>query len=514
MKKQRKRQTSRNIILNILAFGVQFVTNFYISPVIVGEVGAVANGFISLANDFTSYASVLASVFNSVAARFIATAYYKKDYQRANAYFNSLLIANIGLSAVLGTVGIIVVAHLDSILSIPETLVFDVKLTFLIVFVSYIITLLTLVFTTSTFVSNRTDIQGIRNIISYIIKFACVVIFLNLVSIRIYWISIASLIATAVVAVMNVRLTKVLTPELSLDPGCARREYILELGKSGCWMAFNSISTILLRGLDLTIANVMIGGQEMGLLSIARTFPNTFTGIIGTLAPIFTPVFIALYARGETEALVKKIKESIRICAGILFVPICGFIVFSPDFYRLWQGSLSETEISIVTMLSNITVVQAFFNGTTATMAQISVVVNKLKLPVLVTFVCGLVSIILDFLLLRFTNLGIYAIVLSPTLVLVLRYVLFNSLYGAYCLNRPKSEFVKTVIRTWCTIPVLLLMMLVVRKILPVSSWSGLILDAAVCATVGYIIVILIIDHRKLMGAVTMVIKKMRKGGA
>ena len=285
-----KKQNYKNIAMNIVAFIVQFFISFYISPLIVSKVGASAYGFIGLANDFVSYAAIIATVFNSVASRFIANSFYKEDYTTANYYFNSLIAANIVISAILGVAGVLLVPNLDKVLSIPNTLVFDVKLTFALIFVSYIISLLTLVFTTSTFVTNRTDIQGIRNIIQYLIRFALIIVFLNFVSIRIYWVALATLVATSVIAVLNIGLTKKLTPELKIDLHNAKKRYAFDLAKSGSWMALTSISTVLLRGLDLTVANLFVGDYEMGLLSIARTIPNNVTSIIATIAPIFTPL--------------------------------------------------------------------------------------------------------------------------------------------------------------------------------------------------------------------------------
>ncbi len=49
--------------MNIVAFIVQFFISFYISPLIVSKVGASAYGFIGLANDFVSYAAIIATVF-------------------------------------------------------------------------------------------------------------------------------------------------------------------------------------------------------------------------------------------------------------------------------------------------------------------------------------------------------------------------------------------------------------------------------------------------------------------
>lgn len=502
-----KKQGYKNIIFNILAFVVQFIISFYISPKIVSSVGAAAYGFIGLANDFVTYASIIATVFNSVAARFIANSFYKKDYEQANKYFNSLIVANIIISGILGLAGMLLVPNLDKVLVVPAEIVFDVKLTFALIFASYIVSLITMVFTTSTFVSNRTDIQGVRNIIQYIVRFAFIIIFLNFVAVHIYWIAAATLIAIVVVAILNVRLTKKLTPELSINLKYARKDSAFELAKAGCWMALTNISVILIRGLDLTVANLMVGDYEMGLLSISRTMPNNITAIIGTLAPIFTPVFIMHYSKNDMPGLVKSVKKSIKTMAMILFVPVSGFIVFSYDFYALWQKSLSHQELMIVTLLSVYTVIQAYFNATTATMAQLSVVANKLKLPVFVSLGCGILSIGAELLLLKFTDLGLYAIVIPTTVVMILRYVLFNSIYAAECLEQPKRIFFADTIKTWLTIPVLIAIMWGIRTILPITTWFDLVVNALICAVVGYILMLILFGRDD----VRIVINKIKK---
>ena len=348
-------------------------------------------------------------------------------------------------------------------------MIFDVKLTFALVFASYIVTLVTQVFTTSTFVTNRTDIQGIRNIIQHIVRFACVVLFLNFISVRIYWVSMAALIAATVVAVMNVGLTKKLTPELKINIKYAKVSYAKEL---------------------------------------ARTMPNTVTSIINTIAPLFTPVFIAFFAKNQILGLVENVKQTIEKMAIIMFVPITGFIVFSFDFYSLWQKSLTKEEIFLVTMLSTITVIQAYFNSVTATMAQISVVVNKLVLPVCVSVGCGVLSILIDFALLLFTDIGLYAIVISPTIVMVLRYVIFNSIYAAYCLKQKKTCFLPRVIRTWLSVPLLLGTMFLVRFLRPADSWMWLAVDVLLCAVIGYAEMAVLFDRKKIKKILCKIKKK------
>lgn len=499
------KQTMKNIILNILAFGVQFIISFFVSPRVVGKVGATAYGFLSLANGFTSYATILTTVFNSVAARFIANAFYKKKYDEANSYYNSLIAANFVISIMLAVVGALFVPNISRLLSVPESILVDVEITFALVFVSYIISVLTLAFTTATFVTNRTDLEGVRNIISQLVRLAVIVVFLTFFNIKIYWVAFAAAVSGVALSIMNISLTKKLTPELRFDYKYASRKYAFELASSGGWMAFTQISNLLMRGLDLVIANLFIGNYEMGLLSIARTMPNQITSVIGTITPIFTPVFILYYSQKKKTELINNVKKSIETIALIAFVPITGYIVYSEEFYTLWQNSLNTSEIRMITILSTVTVIQAYFNLTTGTMAQLSLVTNKLKLPVFVSFGCGILNIFVVAALLNFTNLGVYAIVLSSTIIMVLRYILFNSMYAAHVLDCPKNIFYGTVLKAWISIPFLFVIIYVVKRAIPVHSWLTLILSAVVAAFFGYAFMCLLFGRsyiKKIIGKV------------
>ena len=273
-------------------------------------------------------------------------------------------------------------------------------------------------------------------------------------------------------------------------------------------MALTSISTVLLRGLDLTVATIFVGDHEMGLLSIARTIPNNVTSIIATIAPIFTPLFISYYAKNNMTELTNSVKKTINTMALILFVPISGFIVFSYDFYSLWQKSLSSEELLSITMLSTLTVIQAYFNSVTSTMAQISVVVNKLKLPVFVSLGSGIVSIVAEIVLIKFFGLGLYAIVLSTTVIMIIRYVVFNSFYAAWCLKQPMAYFLPAALKTWLSIPALIILMVLIRTALPVHSWMGLCLDTVIAGGLGYAFMLVVYGREELNTILNKVKKK------
>ncbi len=260
----------------------------------------------------------------------------------------------------------------------------------------------------------------------------------------------------------------------------------------------------------MTVANIFLGDYENGIaFSIARTIPNNVTSIIATIAPIFTPMFIAYYAQNNITGLKNNVKKTINTMALILFVPISGFIVFSYDFYTLWQNSLSSEELMLVTALSTLTVIQAYFNSVTSTMAQISVVVNQLKLPVFVSLGTGIISLVAEIVLIKFFGFGLYAIVISTTAVMIIRYVVFNSFYAAWCLKQPTNVFFfPTVLKTWLSIPILLALMILIRIILPIHSWMGLCIDALIAGCLGYVFMILFYGRDELKTLMNFKLKK------
>lgn len=471
------------------------IIGFYIAPILISKLGTEAYGFIGLSNDFTNYIAIITTLFNSMAARFITLAIAKGDFKKANIYFNSILATNVLLSSLFCIFTIIIVLNINKFINIPTKFIIDVKLTFLFTFITYIVSVLTSIFTISTYIKNRLDIQGARNLIQYLIRLLFIIIFLNALTIKIYLISIATLIATIIIAVFNINITKKLTPEIEIKFKYVKPGAVKELAKSGGWLVFINLSEILMRGLDLLIANLLFGSYQMGLLSVARTFPGYFSLIIGVIAPIFTPGFISLFAVNKTKELIQSTKESIKSMALIMMVPITGFIVFSTNFYTLWLKNYSSEEIRIMAILSTITVIQTYFNSVTATMAQISVVTNKLKLPVILSFFCGLINLITVIILVKTTNLGVYAIVLSSTVIICLRYVLFNSYYCSRLLGQNTITFLLPVIKIWLTIPVLFIIMLLYKHYIVIDSWIDLIIAAIICGICGYMIEFVLLDR-------------------
>lgn len=87
-----KRATLINIFAALITLGVQMFISFWLSPFVVGKLGEEAYGFINLANNFVSYASLVSVAINSMACRYISVEYNSGNKEKAKSYFAPSLL--------------------------------------------------------------------------------------------------------------------------------------------------------------------------------------------------------------------------------------------------------------------------------------------------------------------------------------------------------------------------------------------------------------------------------------
>ena len=127
------------IIANLISFGIQMFISLFITPIILEKIGTEAYGFIGLANDFIVYLSLITTIINSVSARFITLSWCEKKKEKAEKYFNSVIVMNIILIMLFIIIGCIYIPNITFFSNVPSNIVSDVKYTFLFTLISYIV---------------------------------------------------------------------------------------------------------------------------------------------------------------------------------------------------------------------------------------------------------------------------------------------------------------------------------------------------------------------------------------
>lgn len=493
---EKKKRLVINLISNIISFVLQLGISFILTPIITEKVGTVAYGFIGLSNNFISYANIFTVIINSMASRFITYEITKGNIKEANKYYSSVFFMNIIMSIIVAIFSIIFMININSILEIPIELDNDVKITFILSFINLILSIMSTIFTVATYVKDRLDLEAIRNIVGNILKAIFLIFVFSLLQPRIYYITIGGVIFTVFILFANVKLTKRLLPELNINIKNFDRRSILTLTKSGIWNSINNLSKVLLTGLDLLIANIFIGADAMGLLSIAKTIPTTIENLLSTIANIFSPRFIILYSKRKIRKLVDEVNYSTRIIAFIMIVPIAGFIIFGREFFTLWLPKETVSNINEIQILSILSLLPYVVSVSNFSLFILDTATNKLKRPVIATLTIGILSIVTTIILLKFTNLGIYAVAGVSSIYWILKVIVFNNINAARNLRIKWNSFLGQFFKNTGCLVLIMLLFKIIKIPFTLDSWKGFVLGVGVAAIIGYIVSFIVLFPR------------------
>ncbi len=493
------KQMSINVIASIISFSITLGINFFLTPHLVKTLGTEAYGFIGLANNFVQYATVVTAALNSMSGRFISIAYHRGDKEKASRLFSSVLVADMVIAGVLLVLATVTVMFIDSILDIPAGLVTSVKITFGLTFLTFIVSVITAIFTTATYVKNMLFINSIRDIISNLLKVSIIVGLFVFLPAKLYYISCAMLASGIFLLIANINVKRKILPDVEINLKKFEFGLVKVLVAAGVWMSLAQLSTVLLSGLDLLICNLTIGATMMGILSIAKTVPMSFAGLIALLGNVFAPHYTILYAKNDIKGLVKEVKFTSKILSFIMTVPIAGFIVFGFDFYRLWQPTKTGDELMMIQILSLLTCLQYLFTAHTQCLTMLNSVCNKMKLPVFVALGVGVLSTAIVLITVNFFSLGdnaVYAIAGVSSILMTLRSIIFIPIYSAYLLKQNKFTFYPSIFRSWLTFGVVCVLFILIHMFTHVTSWLSLILICGISAVLGYIVSLFVLFSR------------------
>lgn len=507
-----KKRVITNLICNIASFVIQLIINFAISSILVEKVGDAAYGFVGLATNFISYASIFTAALNSMAGRFVSYEVNQGNIENANKYYSSVFFANILISFLVFILSIFITLNINSLINVPSELLIDVKITFFLSFVNLILSLITVVFNIGAFVKNRIDLISLKNILGNIIRVIVLTICFSVLTPKIYYIPFSSVIMSIFLVFSYYRITKRICPELVISKKNVSNNYIKKLISSGIWNSINSLSRTLLTGLDLLIANLFIGPVEMGVLSLAKTIPTAIENFLSTFSTTFNPQFLILYSENKIEELIEYVNYSLKVVGLIMLVPIAMITVFGKDFFHLWLPYKTNEELIKLQMLSILSLLPFMVSSSNFTLFVLDSVTNKLKKPVVATFIMSLLSTITTLLLLKFTNLGIYAIAGVSSIYWVLKAFFFNTINAAKNLNIKWNTFFKQFLKNLGVFVILMLFYILLKQFIILDSWKKFFIVSFAIIVLGYCLAfVLILNNKERKKIVEKVLIKLGK---
>lgn len=478
-----KRQFAINLLFSVIAFVLNFGISFFITPYITNQFGTEAYGFVKLANDFANYATLLSIPLNSMASRFLMLEIERGNIKEAKKYYSSITVANLVLAVTMVLASFLCVLYLERFLTIPATLIYEVKLTFAFTFTSFIANLLFSMHGNCYYLTNTLGISSMRDALMTILRSIVIIVLFSVTVPRISYVAIGALAATLFSLIYNFHYHKKLTPEFKFCYKEFEPKKLIDVISAGIWNSITKLSQIFSSGLDLLLTNLMIDSTMMGYLSVAKTIPALAASFNSTIANVFSPNLMKLYARNDMEGLKKAAKASMRFMCLFTSIPNAIMITMGKDFFDLWvPGQPSQ----LINILSVLTIINSCVTGPAQPLYQIFTITNKIKQSSLVLILYGALSVIFTCICLLFTNLGVYAVAGVSLLGSVIVALFYHIPYAAKYIGLPKSTFfpeiVKSVISTALLCGVGYIINMVMNQS---SSWFMWFVGACLAGVIG-----------------------------
>lgn len=482
------RRLAINMFATLVTFIVGFAISFFLSPFIVGRLGRAAYGFVGLSNNIISYTGLLTVALNSMAGRFVSIHYLNGDKKGANEYFSSVVFANIILAVLIAVIAVFTVGFIQYIFTVPNNLLSDVRLLMSLLFLNSIIGLITGIFSIATFITNRLYLSSIRNVIGNIINAICLVSIFCLFDPHIWYIGLCGLIGSLYTVITNYILKRRLTPDLNANIRNFQWPKIFELLKSGAWNVIGKLNDIFKNGLDLLYANIFVGAELMGTLSISKAVSSIALGLFGAVAGNFSPELTAIYAKGDISLLTHELKKTIRILSCLSTPILCGLYTLSGDFFKLWQPTQDHNQLWILSCLG---IVSYILTLPTEGLWNVFTLTNKLKystLTLLIESSSVVITVLIAMQLVKDPNVRLMLIaVISPSFGFI-RNATFLPMYSAHCIGQKITIFYPPLMKAIISFILATAICFGIRSLFTIDSWAMFLLVAVIIGGVSFAI--------------------------
>lgn len=204
----------QTIIVSGLSVLIGYLINFFVTPYITSNIGMDAYGFVSIAGTTVNYATIITTALTSFIVRYISISYHEDNLEEANKYYSSSIAASAVLAGIIFVFAACITSKLELFLNIPEELVTSVKTLFVIVYINFFVTTITIPFGASAYIKNRLDITGYAKVAGHLCNVAVLLLLFTLFEPRVWFVTLGTLSVSIISLTVSYIMTKKITPEL------------------------------------------------------------------------------------------------------------------------------------------------------------------------------------------------------------------------------------------------------------------------------------------------------------
>lgn len=420
-----KYRVSKNILYN---FGGQVALLFLgvlTTPIIIHKLGNENFGVLVLITSLVGYFSILDFGLGAAIIKNISEAYAKKDQKElkkiiSTAFSTFLIIGILGAVLIICLTRILV----NNVLHISPVISSSVETAFYISSLSFLISMISVVFVSIPSAFQRMDIVNIRNILLGLFNTLGTILLLvlgfNLIAIVI-WNVLTAILAALFFFIIISRLL----PDASLTIGFDR-EIFQKLFRFGGFKFISNISGQITFQLDRFLIGVFYPISFLAFYNPPLSLiQKSFSSILNITGATF-PAVTESHTIGDMERIQKLYLRMSRLIAFITFPVLAIFFIGAEQLINLWLGGEFAREGAPVLRIFSIAYI---FIAISAAPVVVSEGMNKPKIPAFFGALGALINLIAALILIpRFGIQGAALALLVNCVLQVPVFVLFVSI--------------------------------------------------------------------------------------
>lgn len=433
-----------NLVTNIGNFIMTIVIGLWMTPYLIHHLGVTGYGLIPLITGVISYLSVFTLSINASVGRFVTLLMERGEAEPANRVFNTALFCIVAILLFLLPAGVWTVSHVRMFLVIPAGYERQVHWLFICALTVFMLTQLASPFEIASYCRNRFDLRNGIAILTLLIRVGAIVFLFHLSSPRIWHVGIGYLLAALVTVIGAVVVWRILLPQLSIAPLLFDWAVLKELVGMGGWVVVNYIGSVLFLGVDLIIANRLLGPQAAGRYTTVLQWSVLLRLMAGTVAAVFGPSVLYYYARQDHGGLVSYLCRAVKFMGLALALPIGLICGFAQPLLSLWVGKAFVPLAGLMMLMT----IHLCINLATLPLISLQIATKRVRLPGIVTCIGGMLNLGLAVLLAGPVGWGMYGIAVAGALLFTANYSVFTPIYSARILGHHWGLFFREMLPT------------------------------------------------------------------
>lgn len=415
---------------------------FYYVPYLINNLGISLYGVLPLALIINQFISVISGSLTGALTRFFSIASEKKEYDLASKYlgtskFVMLIIIGVALVFVL-----FIIYFIEDFFSIPQGYELDVRILILFTFLGFSFSLFANIYNIVLYSKNRLDLINVTKICRILLKFLFVILLFSGLSIKIYYVGLATMLTEFIVLLMSYFYYK-----RNKESGINSSMSLFDKASLGVvmtmsiWIVLQQLGDLGLYKIDTIIVNMFWSSVESGVISSMSEFIMYALMMVTIISTLFGPLILIAYSNDRHEE-VENLTLDNSLVVGVLSAIGAGVLFGYSEF--ILQSWLENDEVSLSSHFLSIKSLLIPFYASAGVFAFVSRSWNKVKFPAIATVCIGVLNLVLVIIISVFfkSSLGIVGILITSLILGVIQSYMINGLY--FCHLYPGN--VKTVI--------------------------------------------------------------------